>query len=297
MRGRIALLTALGAGLLLACRSLALAPDGLPTGTVVLEAYVPPAQETEAPGAAATATDPAGMGPGVGLPAERDTDQPYSTSDQPDDVDGYQVHFVYALPSDGADAFLDIGGEIELSATAMNTWLHSKTGQRLRYDTQDGRLDITFLRLPYTAEDISQEYRSINSLLEHWLKITGRAKENKLYIVYYDGFVVTNEGYCGLAPVPPAGIGQTAVLLLRGYNPTRDLTCPRSFTRSADYTGFFEVTILHELLHMLGVVGECAPNYNGSHVSDHPQDLMYHQYDGTYSPLFMYLDYGNDDYY
>lgn len=300
MHGRIALLTTLAAGLLLACRAGSLALQGAEPTAVVLEAFVPSAEEapaeTAAPGAVAAPATQAAT-PAVGLPAERDTDLPYSTYDQPDDVDGYQVHFVYALPSDGEDAFLDINGQIEMSANAMNYWLNSKTGQRLRYDTADGQLDITFIRLPYTADEISQEYRSINSLLEHWLKITGRAKDNKLYVVYYDGFVVTSEGYCGLAPVPPKGIGQTAVLLLRGYNPTSDLPCPRSFTRSADYTGFFEVTILHELLHMLGVVGECGPNYNGSHVNDHPQDLMYHQYDGTFSPLFMYLDFGNDDYY
>ncbi len=293
MHGRIGLLIALAAGLLLACRSLAQA-GAQPTGTPVLDAFMPQVQASPTASAAA----PLQTTPAIqGLPAKRDTDQPYATQDRPDDVDGYQVHFVYALPSDGEDSFLDISGDIELSATAMNNWLYTKTNQRLRYDTADGRRDITFLRLPYSAAEISEVYQEINSLLEHWLKVTGLAQDNKLYIVHYDGFVVSSEGYCGLAPLPPGGIGQTAVLLLRGYNPTLDLTCPRNFTRSADYTGFFEATILHELLHLLGIVAECAPNYNAGHVSDNPQDLMYHQYDGTYSPLFMHLDINNDDYY
>lgn len=228
---------------------------------------------------------------------ERDTDLPFATFDRPDDVEGYQVHFIYALPSDGVDALLDVSGEIEMSATAMNNWLYSQAGARLRYDTYEGALDITFVRLPYTAEQVSNAHGRVTDLLEYWIKISGLAQDNKLYIVHYDGFFVTPEGYCGLAPLPPGGLGQSAVLLLRGYNPTRDLGCPRNFTRSADYTGFFEVTILHEVLHVMGLVANCAPNVQGGHVFDSTQDLMYYAYDGSYSPLYTNLDYGNNDYF
>lgn len=231
------------------------------------------------------------------LAVERQTELPFATYDRPDDVEGYQVHFIYALPKDGTDALLDVSGEIEMSATAMNHWLFTQTGSRLRYDTYEGALDITFVQLPYTAEQISQVHSRVNDLLEYWIKVTGLAQDNKLYVVHYDGFFVTAEGYCGLAPLPPDGLGQTAVLLLRGYNPTYDLTCPRSFTRSADYTGFFEITILHEVLHLMGLVAACAPNAEGGHVNDSSQDLMYYAYDGSYSPLFTNLDFGNNDYY
>jgi hypothetical protein len=221
----------------------------------------------------------------------------YSTSDRPDDTDGYQIHFVYALPSDGWDDFLDLNGAIELSANAMNAWLEGKTGHRLRYDTLGGALDITYLRLPYSADEISGLGTEISELMEHWLKQHGLRSDHKLYVVHYDGFFVSPEGYCGLAPSPPRGLGQTAVLLLRAYNPTYDYNCPRSFTKSEDYTGFFEMTILHEVLHMLGMVPSCAPNHEESHVTDSPQDLMYYQYDGSYSPVYTYLDFRNNDYY
>jgi hypothetical protein len=247
------------------------------------------------PEATATATPAPTVAPQPTV--TRETSQEYSTVDRPDDVDGYQIHFVYALPSDGADDFLDLTGEIELSANAMNSWLEGKTGRRLRYDTFDGALDISYLRLPYTADQISDIGTDISDLLEHWLKNNGFRSDHKLYVVHYDGFFVTPEGYCGLAPSPPQALGQTAVLLLRAYNPTYDLNCPRNFTKSHDFTGFFEMTILHELLHMLGMVPECGQSEEGRHVTDNPQDLMYFQYDGSYSPVYTYLDYKNNDYY
>lgn len=228
---------------------------------------------------------------------QRDTQEPYSTVDRPDDVDGYQIHFIYALPSDGSDSFLDIGGQIELSANAMNGWLQSHIDHHLRFDTYDGRLDVSFLRLEYTADEISTLDTDILTLMEYEIKTRGFDTSHKLFVVHYDGFFVSSEGFCGLAQYPPDGAGVATVLMLRGYNPKLDLTCPRQFTKSADYTGYFEMTILHELLHLMGMVPSCAPHSENGHVSDSKQDLMYYQYDGSYSPLYTYLDAHNDDYF
>jgi hypothetical protein len=227
----------------------------------------------------------------------RDTDRAYSTVDRPDDVGGYEIHFIYALPSDGKDDFLDVDGKIELSAEAMNNWLQSKTDHHLRYDTYQGALDVSFMRLEYTADQISSIGADIVNLMDYEIKTRGFNTTRKLYVVHYDGFFVSDVGFCGIAQYPPEGAGITAVLLLRGYNPKYELPCPRQFTKSADYTGYFEVAILHELLHLMGMVPNCAPHNKDGHVSDSSQDLMYFQYDGTYSPLYTYLDYHNDDYY
>lgn len=228
---------------------------------------------------------------------QRDTDQPYSTIDRPDEVDGYQIHFIYALPSDGNDSFLDIGGQIELSANAMNGWLQSHIDHHLRFDTYEGKLDISFMQLEYTADEISALDTDVLTLMEYEIKNRGFNTLHKLYVVHYDGFFVSEHGFCGIAHYPPEGNGVTALLLLRGYNPGLDLTCPRQFTKSADYTGYFEMTILHELLHLMGMVPDCAPHNEDGHVMDNAQDLMYYQYDGSFSPLYTYLDYHNDDYY
>ncbi len=228
---------------------------------------------------------------------ERDTDKAYSTVDRPDDVTGYQIHFIYALPSDGKDDFLDVNGKIELSAGAMNNWLQGKIDHHLRFDTYQGALDVSFMRLEYTADQISKLGADVVNLMDYEIKTRGFNTTRKLYVVHYDGFFVSDIGFCGIAQYPPDGAGITAVLLLRGYNPISHLTCPRQFTKSADYTGYFEMTILHELLHLMGMVPSCAPHSQDGHVSDSSQDLMYFQYDGTYSPLFTYLDYHNNDYY
>lgn len=243
------------------------------------------------------AEEPAGAAIDLQSTPQRATADSYSTSDRPDDIDGYQIHFIYALPSDGKDDFFDVNGKIALSAAAVNYWLENKIGRRLRYDTYQGDLDVSFMLLDATADQISGLGTDILALIEHEIKTRSFNREHKLYVVHYDGFFVTREGYCGLASFPPEGAGIAAVLLLRGYNPTLDLTCPRQFTQSNDYTGYFEMTILHELLHLMGMVPDCAPNYADGHVDDSSQDLLNFEYDGSYSPLYTYLDLHNDDYY
>lgn len=238
-----------------------------------------------------------GVAIGIRPTPERATGEEYSTVDLPDDLEGYQIHFIYALPSDGKDDFLDVNGKIALSAAAMNYWLEGKTEHRLRFDTYQGELDISFLLLDATADQISDLGTDILSLIEREIKTRGFDSDHKLYVVHYDGLFVTHEGYCGLAAYPPDGAGITAVLLLRGYNSDLQLACPRQFTKSEDFTGYFELTILHELLHLMGMVPACAPNYADGHVSDSSQDLLYYQYDGSYSPLYTYLDLHNNDYY
>lgn len=264
-----------------------------PVAAQPTDAATPTPTPAEVSSADATATSEPLPPPDV----ERDTDQPFSLVDRPDDSDEYQLHFFYAVPSDSKDDLLDVNGQIALSAAAMNTWLEGQTGHRLRYDNFDGALDVTYLPLEPTADEINELDTRILVYIEHEIKARGFDPSHKLFIVYYDGFFTNSQGYCGLASYPPDGAGQTAVLLLRGYNPNQDYVCPRQFTKSETYTGYFEMTILHETLHLLGMVPSCAPHNDDGHVNDNSQDLMYFQYDGSYSPLYTYLDRHNDDYY
>jgi hypothetical protein len=59
------------------------------------------------------------------------------------------------------------------------------------------------------------------------------------------------------------------------------------------------LTIAHELVHALGAVAPCAPNYgNNGHVIDDPTDLMYDGGDGSrVTPDDIRLDPQRDDYY
>src|SRR5262249_13402169 len=76
--------------------------------------------------------------------------------DRPDDVSGNQIHVMYVLPSDGVDQQLDINGTIATSVAAFQKWLAGQTrGQRLRLDTYQRTLNITFFRLSRSDAQIS----------------------------------------------------------------------------------------------------------------------------------------------
>ena len=74
--------------------------------------------------------------------------------DQPDVDDGYNIHIIYALPSDGIDKKYDLNNQISMLAHQMDKWFNTKTkdrlfpeGQHLKFDRKDdGRIDITFLK-------------------------------------------------------------------------------------------------------------------------------------------------------
>ena len=58
----------------------------------------------------------------------------------------------------------------------------------------------------------------------------------------------------------------------------------------------YEVTMIHEVFHLMGAVAPCAPNQGrGAHVVDHDLDIM----SNSSAPHWewTYIDYGNDDYY
>jgi hypothetical protein len=235
----------------------------------------------------------AGLTPSFPTPGptpSRDTDRAYSTQDRPDDdPDLYQVHFMYVIPTDGEDRFRDLNGEIERSAVAANAWLAGQTGEAsLRYDMFEGALDITFLQLPYTADEVN--YLGFNALLAQ----SGFREQNKAYVVFYDGLVELEPGQslCGVA------YGATGTIFLQAYAPEFGLiTCPRP-TRTDGYAGHLELTIIHEVFHLLGAVPRCALNDDGgAHVTDSSYDLMAAGFYGNVSPELTVLDRNNDDYY
>ena len=81
---------------------------------------------------------------------------PRATADRPDDRTGAQVHIVYAVPSDGTDNGLDTDGTLVDSIAVWERWFVDQTGDRLlRLDTYQGNADVTFLRLPFTAQQIA----------------------------------------------------------------------------------------------------------------------------------------------
>jgi len=108
--------------------------------------------------------------------------------DRPDDSDLPQIHLVYAIPADGVDRSFDTNGAIRTSVEAVSYWFRDQSGGLdLRWDTCNGELDITFLRLVSHEALITAAGAFVREALERELKAAGAIQPNKQYMVYYDG--------------------------------------------------------------------------------------------------------------
>lgn len=213
--------------------------------------------------------------------------------DRPDDVSGYQVHVMYVVPSDGVDRQLDLNGSLANSVLSFQGWLAEQTGgTRLRFDTYQSALDVTFHRLSQSDATLAAYGAYVRDQVESGIHTAGFNEPNKLYAVYYDG---TSNTACGGAAWPPALLGNAAVLYLQGL-PNEPVPCngaqfAASPTAPPEY---LEFSMLHEIFHTLGAAPTCAARHVlQGHVGDSNTDLMYS------GPLPWYpsvLDFGRDDY-
>ena len=185
--------------------------------------------------------------------------------DQPDDLEGPQIHAVYALPSDVEDRDLDRYGDIERSLASIQHWLGGELGQRLNLDTAGGKPDVTFLRLPFTAQEGDERADSLVVDIGAAIRERLGPSSDKAYAVYYAGRL---GDLCGSAAVE----GRVAVVFM-------DPEGCSSATVGADgqTASTYEAVMVHELLHVFGAVPECAPGRleTGPHVGGNLQDLMY----------------------
>jgi hypothetical protein len=192
------------------------------------------------------------------------------TADRPDEKTGHQVHVVYALPSDIADdEQLDQKGTIEESLRVLNEWFALKTGKQLRLDTHaGGMLDVTYMKLTRTDVQMNVVGSSVRKELEQQLYLNGFDDLNKVYLVYYGG----DGEQCGRGAWPPKLQGNVAALYIGAASGCRNVP----FAAGNEPPAFLEYLALHEMLHVLGFVPECAPNYTRTgHVSDSRQDVMF----------------------
>jgi hypothetical protein len=210
----------------------------------------------------------------------------------------YQIHLVYAIPSDGADRELDINGAIGTSFAAAQNWLHQQTGgPQLRvdeYKTSTGALmpDITFFRLSETDAQVASQGVHVLEEVELALHTARLTSAGKIYGVYYDG---SNTHSCGVGDWPPTLMGNVAALYLHGTPPGAPACATQSLATSTSRPSYFEFGMLHEIMHTLGLVPTCAPHqWHTGHVPE-ANDLMY----GGDAPwqLPPTLDIGHDDYY
>lgn len=200
---------------------------------------------------------------------------------------------MYILPSDGIDRNLDTNGTIARAVNAGQKWLVTQSGgQRLRYDTYHGALDITFFRMSQTDKQVASAVAYVRDRIEAEIRAAGFTNIRKIYAVFYDG---TSTYACGGGAWPPELVGNVAALYLRGSVPTYNPCSAVAFSQSEDAPAYWEFSLIHEIFHTLGAVADCAPHHAlRGHVGDDARDLMY---SGTLSWRPSLLDIGHDDYF
>ena len=229
----------------------------------------------------------------VGLGPEPLFQEARATADQPDDHPGAQVHVMYVVPADGSDERLDLHGTIAGSVASFQAWFAAQSGgRRLRLDTFQGGLDITFVRLRESDARIRSSHQFVRDRIQEELISAGFVDPSKLYAVYYGG---SSSFSCGGAAWPPELVGNVAAVYLKGEPPGARPCATNRVRRADEQPGYWEFSMLHEIVHTLGAAATCAPHHTlAGHVSDDPRDLMYA---GPLPWLSELLDVGRDDYY
>ena len=220
----------------------------------------------------------------------------------PDDISGPQVHFLYVVPSDGADGQLDTNGTMEQSITRIERWLVKQTvNQGLRVDTYNGVPDITFVRLRHTDAQATATVPWPLVVMGEDLVAAGFNNQAKVYAALYDGHSTWACGGASSPALPKLGAMYLQAHPTNDPRPCRDAP---GFGTGTDRPGYFEIGLLHEILHVIGFSPPCAPHASASafpdHVNDSPTDLMCGP-DPTHTAGWNWAnavrDFNHDDYY
>jgi len=217
----------------------------------------------------------------------------------PDAVSSYQLHAVYAIPSDGVDRYLQLAPAIARDLAAIDTWWQGQDPTRtLRWDMHAfpgcdsafGALDISFLRLPLAASAYALPEEGGYANLVRGLQGTFTDRYKK-YQVFYDGPIDPNSEVCGVSSLGPTDAGASYAFTLVQADALN------GYCGSLGDTNYMAETEVHELIHNLGAVTPSAPHLcSGGHVCDSEADIMAPY--GTSDSLSDYvLDLNRDDYY
>ena len=163
--------------------------------------------------------------------------------DQPDVTDDYQIHFIYLLAKDSKDREWDINGKMEEIVLEMNERMAKATAEQKKSNgiskkykldyRKDGKLDITFVRVPKNKKDFHKYYN--NNIVPYlWLNDFKNPKK-----IYY------NFAELGGVDGGEAGVHYGSTYLLNKHNKSQKKKI---------------ITItLHELHHTQGGGFNCVP--------------------------------------
>ena len=203
----------------------------------------------------------------------------------PNGVAGNPVHWVYVIPSDGADNLSGLGSVMQSDAEEIDGWWRGQDPTRTpRNDVATFscgvQLDITTLRTTRSSAQLSPLDGRFSGIVDA-LDQAGLDSSLTKYVVYYDA-PVSELNVCGQGGSDSSGFG-VAVVYYR--------SCAGVSTAAV---------AAHEVLHTFGAVPRGAPNEcsgeNSAHTCDDERDLMYPAIGGD--PLASkLLDPGRNDYY
>jgi Divergent InlB B-repeat domain len=204
----------------------------------------------------------------------------------PNVVAGHPVHWVYAIPSDGADRLGTVASQMQTDSEDIDAWWRREDPARaLRNDLAQlscgTQLDVSSIRMRLSGAQLAGAEGRFRSIAEG-LGTAGFDSDFTKYLVYYDG-PVTEADICGQAASSPSGFGVAIVYVQ---------ACPGVLTAPV---------AAHELLHTLGAVPDGAPHNcpapDDGHTCDNEADVMY-PFISSGTPLAaQVLDPGRDDYY
>ena len=180
------------------------------------------------------------------------------TTDRPDDFSGPQIHVVYAVAADGEDFELDTSGKIVEMVGNMQDFLAERIDQVFRIDTFEGQPDITFVRFTDWDESDLLDLSIFHQGLQKTIPVVNPATlrqaldqeietdHDKYYAVFYT-FDWGLDYITGSANVE----GQLAGAYISSTE----------WARFDPYLQIvYEVTMIHEVFHLMGAVAACAPN-------------------------------------
>ncbi len=225
---------------------------------------------------------------GLALVAHPHRETPRIHASETRQAPGNFIQLFYLLPGDAPDRRLDSNGKIARSFAAAQRWLALNTGGlRLRVRNAQGHL-VLFHRSRRRSEDWLALGKHALYGIEEELRGVGWDTSKSALGVYFDG---PNTDKCGDSVSPDNfNTGRIGVLYLSGA------PCGSISLAGADgRPGYWEFLFLHEMVHALGFVSDCAPHYTTlGHVSDSPADLMYR---GPLAWAPTAIDLNGDDYF
>ena len=209
-----------------------------------------------------------------------------ATSDlAPNVVAGNPIHWVYMIPSDGADSLSTVAQVMQGDAEQIDGWWRREDPTRApRNDLASfpcgAQLDITTIRVPLSSAQLSPLAGRFGAIAGA-LNSVGFSSSFTKYAVYYDG-PIAEDNVCGQGGSNGSGFG-LAVVYYR--------SCAGVSTASV---------AAHEFLHTAGAVPSAAPNEcegeRSAHTCDDQRDIMY-PFIGAGTLAEKTLDPGRNDYY